>query len=81
MHGPFRATNCALSAARALEAELGGPAPDGLAALPESERRAFAGVLRDAKERQSRELEVAVEEALGVVPRLLRGTMRKALFG
>jgi hypothetical protein len=74
-------TDRALSGARSLEAELGGPAPDGLAALSEGERRAFADVLGAAKARQSRELEVAVEEALGVVPRLLRGTMRKALFG
>jgi hypothetical protein len=70
-----------LSVASTLEAELGGPAPDGLAALDESARRAFAGVLRDAKKRQSRELEAAVEESLGVVPRMLRGTIRKILFG
>jgi hypothetical protein len=70
-----------LSARGTLEAELGGQAPDGLAALDAAERRAFAGILRDAKERQSRELEAAVEESLGVVPRLLRGTIRKVLFG
>ena len=70
-----------MSGARELEAELGGRAPDGLAALGEKERRAFAGVLRDAKTRQSRELEAAVEQSLGVVPRLLRGTIRKILFG
>ena len=70
-----------LSVASALEAELGGRAPDALAALPEPERRAFADTLRDAKARQSRELETAIDQSLGVVPRLLRGTIRKILFG
>jgi hypothetical protein len=70
-----------LSVGDTLEAELGGQPPDGLGALDETERRAFASVLRDAKKRQSRELEEAVEQSLGVVPRLLRGTIRKILFG
>lgn len=70
-----------MSGARELEAELGGRAPDGLDALGQNEQRAFADVLRDAKTRQSRELEAAVEQSLGVVPRLLRGTIRKILFG
>jgi hypothetical protein len=70
-----------LSVALTLEAELGGRAPDGLGALDEAERSAFAGVLRDAKRRQSRELDAAIEQSLGVVPRLLRGTIRKMLFG
>jgi hypothetical protein len=70
-----------LSVGDALEAELDGQAPDALGALDETERRAFAGILREARERQSRELEAAVEESLGVVPRLLRGTIRKILFG
>lgn len=70
-----------MSVGRTLEAELGGQPPDGLRALDEAERGAFAGVLRAAKKRQSLELEAAVEESLGVVPRLLRGTIRKILFG
>lgn len=70
-----------MSVAPTLEAELGGPAPDGIAALDEQQRSAFASVLRDAKERQSGELEAAIEQSLGVVPRLLRGTIRKVLFG
>jgi hypothetical protein len=70
-----------LSVGDTLEAELGGQPPDGLGALKAADRRAFAGILRDAKEHQSRELEAAVEESLGVVPRLLRGTIRRILFG
>lgn len=70
-----------MSAAPTLEAELGGRAPDALAKLSADERRAFAGVLHDAKSRQSKELEAAIEQSLGIVPRLLRGTIRKILFG
>jgi hypothetical protein len=70
-----------LSVARTLEAELGGRAPDGLAALSEEQRQAFADVLHVAKASQSHELESAIEQSLGVVPRMLRGTIRKILFG
>jgi hypothetical protein len=70
-----------LSVGLTLEAELGGRAPDGLAALSHEQRRAFAQVIGDAKARQSHELEAAIEQSLGVVPRLVRGTIRKILFG
>ncbi|MCA1682949.1 MAG: hypothetical protein LC685_03000 [Actinobacteria bacterium] len=64
-----------------LKPELGGTVPDGLDVLAEDELHGFAGLLRVAKKRQSQELEAAVEEALDIVPRLLRGTIRKILFG
>ncbi|HEY2159800.1 MAG TPA: hypothetical protein VGH24_00700 [Solirubrobacteraceae bacterium] len=70
-----------MSVALTLDAELGGRAPEGLAALSDGDHRAFARVLHDAKARQSRELEAAIEQSLGVVPRLLRGAVRKILFG
>jgi hypothetical protein len=66
---------------RILEPELRGSAPEGLDVLTEAELTEFAGVLRAAKRRQSQELEAAVEEALDIVPRLLRGTIRRILFG
>ncbi len=66
---------------RILKPELGGSVPDGLDALSEDELDEFAGIVRAAKRRQSQELELAVEQALDIVPRLLRGTMRKILFG
>jgi len=66
---------------RALESELGGRAPDGLKALSDADLRAFADVLHEARRRQSAALESAVEEALEIVPRMARGTVRKALFG
>ncbi len=69
------------TARRILKPELGGSVPDGLDALTEDELDGFATVLRAAKRRQSQELEAAVEQALDIVPRLLRGTIRKILFG
>lgn len=69
------------SISRALESELGGPPSDSLAALADEDLEAFVDLLRRTKARQSRELEDAVEQALGVVPRLLRGPVRKVLFG
>jgi hypothetical protein len=68
-------------AIRALEAELGGRAPDGLHALTATQLRAFTVVLHDAKRRQSDALQSAVDEALEIVPRMVRGPVRKILFG
>jgi hypothetical protein len=68
-------------AVRALEAELGGPAPDGLRALTDAQLSAFTELLGEAKRRQSGALESAVQEALEIVPRMARGPVRKMLFG
>ncbi len=68
-------------ARRVLKPELGGSVPDGLDALTAEEATGFAAILRAARRRQSQELERAVEQALDIVPRLLRGTIRKMLFG
>jgi hypothetical protein len=64
-----------------LKPELGGSVPGGLGALSDAELTEFAAILRVAKRRQSQELEAAVEQALDIVPRLLRGTIRRILFG
>lgn len=68
-------------ARRALERELGGRAPEGLSTLTDEELTHLADLLHDAKQRQSQELDAAIEQALGIVPRLMRGPVRKALFG
>ncbi|MEA2221015.1 MAG: hypothetical protein QOJ35_3641 [Solirubrobacteraceae bacterium] len=68
-------------ALRALESELGDRAPAGVAALGDPELRAFTGLLRGAKRRQSETLHAAVEDALEIVPRMVRGPVRKILFG
>jgi len=66
---------------KALEAELGGPAPEGLRALSDDQLIAFSNALGEAKRRQSGALEAAVQESLEIVPRMVRGPVRKMLFG
>jgi hypothetical protein len=66
---------------RSLETELGGRAPDRLEALSDEQLSEFSGLLRAAKTRQSDALQSAVEQALEIVPRMLRGPVRKILFG
>jgi hypothetical protein len=66
---------------RALESELGARPPDGLQALAADDLRSLTALLRTAKERQSQALDAAVEEALEIVPRMVRGPVRKILFG
>ncbi len=68
-------------ALRALEAELGGPAPKGLEQLTGAQLRSFTNLLQAAKKRQSEALETATEQSLEIVPRMLRGSVRKILFG
>jgi hypothetical protein len=69
------------NAERILKSELGGTVPHGMGSLTEADMAGFAAVLHDAKDRQSRELQDAVDQALEIVPRLLRGTIRRILFG
>lgn len=66
---------------RTLERELGDKIPDGLSTLTDEELSHFADLLRDTKQRQSQALESAIEDALGIVPRIVRGSVRKVLFG
>jgi hypothetical protein len=68
-------------ALRALEAELGGPAPARLEQLTDAQLRSFTNLLQAAKQRQSEALVAAAEQSLEIVPRLLRGSVRKILFG
>ncbi|MDQ6751802.1 MAG: hypothetical protein M3Z33_13760 [Actinomycetota bacterium] len=68
-------------AVRRLEAELGGRVPEGLETLTDGELADVGDRLRDTKRRQSQALDAAIEEALEIVPRLLRGPVRKILFG
>jgi hypothetical protein len=66
---------------RALEAELDGHPPDGLHTLEDRDLTDLADRLREAKQRQSRALEVGIDDALEIVPRLVRGPVRRILFG
>jgi len=64
-----------------LEAELGGRVPEGLETLADGELADIGDRLRDTKRRQSQALDAAIEEALEIVPRMLRGPVRRILFG
>jgi len=64
-----------------LERELGGPVPEGVEALSAAELATLADLLASAKKRQAQELTEGVEDSLNFVPRLMRGPVRKILFG
>lgn len=68
-------------AADILERELGAQLPDGFNALSDEQLLWLADLLHDAKARQKDELDDGVEESLKIVPRLMRGPVRKILFG
>ena len=64
-----------------LENELGAPLPEGLDVLSAKQLGTLADLLAAAKARQADELQEGVEESLNIVPRLMRGPVRKILFG
>ena len=64
-----------------LEGELGGQLPDGFTHLTDEQLLALADLLQDARARGQEELQEGVEESLNFVPRLMRGPVRKILFG
>jgi hypothetical protein len=66
---------------RALRRELEGPVPRSLAALEDEDLEDLARALRERREHQSAALAKATEDSLGFVPRLLRGPLRRVLFG
>jgi len=71
-----------LSAARArLEAAFGGPLPSGLAALDPADQERLCDAIDATLARQRRELAESTEKGLDFIPRLLRGPVKKALFG
>ena len=68
-------------ARRLLEEELDMQLPDGLCALTDEELTDLVDRVLEAKQRQSLALEVGIDDALEIVPRLVRGPVRKILFG
>lgn len=65
----------------ALAAAVGAPLPEGLKRLSAAQGEQLAAALAAAKTRQRKALEDSTEAALGHVPMLLRGAVRKVLFG
>jgi hypothetical protein len=60
-----------------LEAQTGRPAPQGFTALSDEQLDDLAKAVHDVRRRQARELQEASEHALGHIPRLLRGPVRR----
>jgi hypothetical protein len=59
--------------------QLGGPLPEGIAALDDAAKQDLARALDDAQHRQTAALAKAGEEGLRYVPQLLRGAVRKVV--
>jgi len=60
---------------------LGGPLPEGLSGLTKAQLEKLAAAFATAKTQQRAALENSTEAALSHVPFLLRGAVRKVLFG
>jgi hypothetical protein len=61
----------------AIERELGAGPPPGLRELTPEQRDDLAQAIRDAKRRQTAALAAAGEQALGLIPRILRVPIRR----
>ncbi len=64
-----------------LERLCGGPLPPGLSALSEAQLDHLTSAISDATRDQEAALATAIDNGLNFVPKVLRGTVRKALFG
>lgn len=64
-----------------LEREYGGPLPPGLAALAPEHQQALAEAIDAARTRQAHALAKATDHGLDFIPKLLRGPVKKVLFG
>lgn len=64
-----------------LEVEYGEPLPPGLAALTSEQRQLIADALEAARVRQAAALREATDNGLNFIPKLMRGTVKKVLFG
>lgn len=64
-----------------LARELGASPPSEFARLGEPELERLVVLLHSAREQQSRALLEAMDNGLGFVPRMLRGAVKRALFG
>jgi hypothetical protein len=69
------------AARKALESELGTVPPAGLKKLRASEVQHLADAVATAKREQARALDQALADALNVLPRVLRGPVKKAVGG
>ena len=62
-----------------LRAQLGEEVPEGLRGLDGEQLQDLADAVRDARHRQAAALAQSAERALGHIPRLLRGPIRRVV--
>lgn len=62
-----------------LRAQLGGTVPEGLRQLDGEQLQDLADAVKDARRRQAAALAQAGDRALGHIPRLLRGPIRRVV--
>lgn len=67
-----------MSAVASLAHQLGAEPPAGLD-LPEADLQRLADLIQSARREQGEELEASLLKALDIVPRPLRGTVRKVV--
>lgn len=64
-----------------LAAEYGATLPPGLAALTAEQQDKLVVAIEEARVRQARALVKATDHGLDFIPKLLRGSVKKVLFG
>ncbi|MHA7833989.1 MAG: hypothetical protein ACX94A_05860 [Algiphilus sp.] len=64
----------------ALRAAINDVPPTSIARLPAKDQQRLATLLADSRRHQQQRLQQALKDALGHLPRLLRGPVRRALF-
>lgn len=64
-----------------LAREYGDALPPGLAALTEEQHTRLADAIEAARSRQATALAKATDSGLDFVPKLLRGTVKRVIFG
>ncbi|MCK5770972.1 hypothetical protein [Algiphilus sp.] len=65
---------------KALRRAIDDEPPPGVDALDDASAQALATLIEDSRRAQQRQLQDALERALGYLPRLLRGPVRRVLF-
>jgi hypothetical protein len=65
--------------ARLLEEQLRAQPPSAILELDDEHLRDLAAAVREARHRQAAELARAGDKALGLIPRMLRGPVRRML--
>ena len=68
------------SAIAQVKTALGGQPPESITELDDASVTKLAQLLKSSRERQQAQLAESLEKALGHLPRLLRGPVKKVLF-